>query len=61
MGRSVPCDNLWVWNSEMAAGERGPGAGQHRLRGGRPPAGVPHHRLQQPGGQDPGRAARPAW
>ena len=57
MGRSVSCDNLRVWNSEVAAGQRGPGAGQHRLRGRRPAARVPHHGVQQSGGQDPRRAA----
>ena len=61
MGGSVPRDNLRVRDSEVAAGERGPGPSQHRLRGRRPAAGVPHHGLQQSGGQDPGRAARAAW
>ena len=60
MGGSVSRDNLRVRDSEVAAGERGPGAGQHRLCGGWPPAGVPHHRLQQPGRQDSRCAARTA-
>ena len=49
MGGGVPRDDERVGDGEVAAGERGPGPRQHRLRGGRPAARVPHHRLQQPG------------
>ena len=49
MGGGVPRDDERVGDGEVAAGERGPGPRQHRLRGGRPAARVPHHRIQQPG------------
>ena len=44
----------------MAAGVRGPGAGEHHVHPGLARVRVPYHGLQQPGGQDPRRATSAA-
>ena len=49
MGGGVSRDHLRLRDGQVAAGQRGLGAGQHRLCRRWPPDGLPHHRLQQPG------------
>lgn len=60
MGRSVSRVGQWRGHCEMAAGFRGFGAGEHHLHPGFARVRVPYHGLQQPSGQDPGRATSAA-
>lgn len=60
VGGSVPRVGQRHWHRQVATGVRGSGSGQHHLHPGLARVHLPHHRVQQPGGQDPRRATNPA-